>query len=191
LKTWQVFFKNFRRLYQMIITRLMLCFSRPAAVLLALFLIGNATGVFAAGGTPLRVGSNPPRVVLASLNGTTVRVPDDFRGKVIILHFWAGGCSSCKEEMPAMEKLYEMYGRKGLVILAVNVGQRKEVVRQLAKDAGITYPVLLDPDQKMAASYDVVGVPRTYLVDRKGIIRYKILGSASSETLKKQVLSLL
>ena len=52
---------------------------------------------------------------------------------------------------------------------------------------GITYPVLLDPDQRMAASYDVVGVPRTYLVDRKGIIRYKILGSASSETLKKQV----
>jgi cytochrome c biogenesis protein CcmG, thiol:disulfide interchange protein DsbE len=172
--------------------RSLLCFVRPASAgLFALFLYFSAFGSSTAEGAPLRVGDTPPRIKLANLNGSAVRIPDDFRGKVIILHFWAGGCSSCKEEMPAMEKLYEKYGRKGLVILAVNVGQRKEVVRQLAKDAGITYPVLLDPDQKMAASYDVVGVPRTYLVDRKGIIRYKILGSASSETLKKQLLSLL
>jgi peroxiredoxin len=169
----------------------MLSFSRKVAVLLALFLIGNANGVFAAGTTPLRVGSKPPRVALASLNGSTVRVPDDFRGKVLMLHFWAGGCSSCKEEMPAMEKFYRQYGKKGLVILAVNVGQRKDSVQKLAKEMGISYPVLLDPDQKMAKSYDVVGVPRTYLIDRKGVIRYKILGSASDATLKKQILSLL
>lgn len=175
----------------MILTRLMLSFSRKAAALLALFLIFTATGVFAANGAPLRVGNKPPRVALASLNGTTVRIPDDFRGKVLMLHFWAGGCSSCKEEMPAMEKFYRQYGKKGLVILAVNVGQRKDVVRKLAKEIGISYPVLLDPDQKIARNYDVVGVPRTYLIDRKGVIRYKILGSASDATLKKQILSLL
>lgn len=172
-------------------TRLLLFFSKPAAVLLALFLVADATGVFAAGGAPVRVGSNPPRVALASLNGTTVRVPDDFRGKVLLLHFWAGGCSSCKEEMPAMEKLYRQYGNKGLVILAVNVGQSKDIVQKLAREMGISYPVLLDPDQKMARNYDVIGVPRTYLVDRNGVIRYKILGSSSDATLKKQILSLL
>jgi cytochrome c biogenesis protein CcmG/thiol:disulfide interchange protein DsbE len=161
-----------------------------SALFFALILCFSASGVFAAGG-PLRVGNTPPRIKLIDLNGTAVRVPDDFRGKVVILHFWAGGCSSCAEEMPAMEKLYEKYRRKGLVILAVNVGQKKELVKRLVKDAGITYPVLLDPDRKMAEIYDVVGVPRTYLVDRKGVIRYKILGSASSETLKKQLLSLL
>jgi len=164
---------------------------RLTAAFFVLFLYGNTAGVPSASGAPLRVGNNPPRVALASLNGTTVRIPDDFRGKVLMLHFWAGGCSSCKEEMPAMEKLYRQYGRKGLVILAVNVGQRKDVVQKLVKEIGITYPVLLDPDQKIAGSYDVVGVPRTYLVDRKGVIRYKILGSASSATLKKQLLSLL
>jgi len=110
---------------------------------------------------------------------------------VLILHFWTGGCSSCREEMPAMEKLYGKYGRKGLVILAVNVGQRKETVQRLVKDLGVSYPVLLDQDRKMAGSYDVVGVPRTYMIDRKGVIRYKILGSASDEMLKKQILSLL
>jgi peroxiredoxin len=166
-------------------------FRLASAGLLALLFCLNSSGAFAAGGTPLRVGNTPPRIKLSDLNGSAVRIPDDFRGKVIILHFWAGGCSSCAEEMPAMEKLYEKYRKKGLVILAVNVGQRKELVKRLVHDAGISYPVLLDPDKKMADSYDVVGVPRTYLVDRKGIIRYKILGSASSETLKKQILSLL
>lgn len=164
---------------------------RLVAAFFVLFLYGNTAGVPSANGAPLRVGNNPPRVALASLSGSTVRIPDDFRGKVVIIHFWAGDCSSCKEEMPAMEKFYRQYGRKGLVILAVNVGQRKDVVQKLAKEIGISYPVLLDPDQKMSKSYDVVGVPRTYLVDRKGVIRYKILGSASEATLKKQILSLL
>lgn len=166
-------------------------FKMVIAVFFTLILYFSASAVFAAGGTPLRVGDTPPRIKLSDLSGAAVRVPDNFRGKVLILHFWAGGCSSCAEEMPAMEKLYEKYRRKGLVILAVNVGQKKELVKRLVKDVGITYPVLLDPDRKMAESYDVVGVPRTYLVDRKGVIRYKILGSASSETLKKQILSLL
>ncbi|MRR57531.1 MAG: TlpA family protein disulfide reductase [Deltaproteobacteria bacterium] len=161
------------------------------AVLLALVVFVNAPGVLAAGKAPLRVGDSPPKIALVNLNGSTVRIPDDFRGKVLILHFWTGGCSSCREEMPAMEKLYGKYGRKGLVILAVNVGQNKETVRRLAKDLGVSYPVLLDQDRKMAGSYDVIGVPRTYMIDRKGVIRYKILGSASDEMLKKQILSLL
>ncbi len=166
-------------------------FTLAIAAFFALILCFNASASFAAGGMPLRVGDSPPRIKLNDLNGSVVRIPDDFRGKVVILHFWTGGCSSCAEEMPAMEKLYEKYARKGLVILAVNVGQKKELVKRLVKDAGINYPVLLDPDRRMADNYDVVGVPRTYLVDRKGVIRYKILGSASSETLKKQILSLL
>jgi len=161
------------------------------AAFFALILCSSTFAAFAAGGTPLRVGDTPPRIKLSDLNGAAVRIPDDFRGKVVILHFWTGGCSSCAEEMPAMEKLYEKYRRKGFVILAVNVGQKKELVKRLVTDIGITYPVLLDPDRKMAENYDVVGVPRTYLVDRKGVIRYKILGSTSSETLKKQLLSLL
>ena len=166
-------------------------FRLAAAAFLAFILGSNAPGVFAAGKAPLRVGDSPPKIALTNLNGFAVRIPDDFRGKVLILHFWTGGCSSCREEMPAMEKLYGKYGRKGLVILAVNVGQRKETVQRLVKDLGVSYPVLLDQDRKMAGSYDVVGVPRTYMIDRKGVIRYKILGSASDEMLKKQILSLL
>jgi peroxiredoxin len=158
------------------------------ALLCQLFTVGTA---WTAGRTPLRVGDVPPKAVLSDLNGDAIRVIDDFKGKVIILHFWSGGCSSCRLEMPAMEKLYKQYGRKGLVILAVNVGQKKDVVKKWVKDLGISYPVLLDTDKKMADKYDVVDVPRTYLIERKGLIRYKILGTAPEEVIKKQVLSLL
>jgi peroxiredoxin len=167
---------------------------RFAAILLTMalfspFLVTDV--VRAAGGNPLKIGDPPPRITLKDLNGAPVRLPGDYRGKVVILHFWAGGCSSCKEEMPAMETLYSTYARKGLVILAVNVGQRKDTVRGLVRGLGISYPVLLDSDKEMAMKYGVVGVPRTYLVDRSGIIRYRIIGAASVEMLKKQVLSLL
>jgi peroxiredoxin len=145
----------------------------------------------AAGRAALKIGDAPPQISLPDLTGSTVRLPNDLRGKVVVLHFWAGGCSSCKEEMPAMETLYGKYGRKGLVIMAVNVGQRRNLVNELVQGLGISYPVLLDTGKSMARKYDVVGLPRTYLIDRKGIIRFKILGSASEEMLKKQVLSLL
>jgi len=145
----------------------------------------------AAGPRPLKIGDPPPGVSLKDLNGFPVRIPEDFRGRVMIIHFWTGGCSSCKEEMPAMESLSSSYGKKGLVILAVNVGQGKETVKRLVRGMGIGYPVLLDSGREMARKYDVVGVPRTYLVDRNGVIRYRILGAASPEMLKKQALSLL
>lgn len=167
--------------------------------LLKTALIGMAGLIFlfpssdswAAGRRPLKIGDRPPQVSLSNLSGSTVRIPEDFRGKVVVLHFWAGGCSSCKEEMPALDALYKKYARKGLVVLAVNVGQRKGTVNALAREMGISYPVLLDPDKAMGGKYDVVGVPRTYLVDRNGVVRFKILGSTTEEMLKKQVLSLL
>jgi cytochrome c biogenesis protein CcmG, thiol:disulfide interchange protein DsbE len=110
---------------------------------------------------------------------------------VVLLHFWAGGCSSCREEMPAMESLYTRYSSRGLTILAVNVGQRRDAVRALAAGLKLGYPILLDPDTAVAREYEVVGVPKTFILDRNGLIRYKIVGSASIESLTKLVQSLL
>jgi len=140
---------------------------------------------------PLRIGETPPHVSVADLGGRPLRIPDDVRGKVVILHFWASGCSSCREEMPAMESLCAKYNKWGLVILAVNVGQRKEAVRSFVEGLKMTYPILLDPDRKMAREYDVVSVPRTFIIDRNGLIRYKIVGGASMVLLNKMVYSLL
>lgn len=167
-------------------------FSRLSAVLF--FIVSLCLPIFsvsAADKSPLRVGDVPPLAALRDLNGTVVRVPTHFRGKVVVLHFWAGGCSSCREELPAMESLHATYGKKGLVILAINVGQRRDTVVQLVRSLGISFPVLLDSDREMAGRYDVYAVPRTYIIDRSGVIRYRILGSANVEMLKKRVLSML
>ena len=158
------------------------------ALLVPLFAAASAR---AAANAPLRVGDSPPRVEMAEIKGSVVRVPGDLRGKVAILHFWTGGCSSCREEMPAMEALYKRYAKKGLVILAINVGERKETVRNWIRDLGISYPVLLDTDGAVARKYEVVGLPRTFILDRKGLIRYKIVGETSEEILLKRIQGLL
>ncbi len=139
----------------------------------------------------LRIGNGVPPVTLSGINGAPVRIPDSLMGKVVILHFWQVGCSSCKLEMPLMDELYGRYRQKGLEVLAVNVGQKKENVKAFAAELGVSYPILVDADGKVAALLGVRDVPRTYVIDRKGIVRYRILGGATSETLKKLILSLL
>jgi cytochrome c biogenesis protein CcmG, thiol:disulfide interchange protein DsbE len=139
----------------------------------------------------LRIGSALPSVTLSGADGVPVRIPESIKGKVVILHFWQIGCSSCKLEMPALDELYKQYQRKGMVVLAVNVGQPKEKVRTFAAELGASYPLLVDPDEKGARLLGVTDVPRTYVIDRNGIVRYRIVGSATPETLKKLILSLL
>jgi len=141
-------------------------------------------------GAALRVGSTPSSITLPAVNGAPVRFPENVRGKVVILHFWQIGCSSCRLEMPAMDKLYREYRQKGLEILAVNIGQTKKDVRTFAVELGVSYPILIDEETKSAGLYGVTDVPRTYVIDRKGIVRYRIFGGASPELLKKLILSL-
>jgi cytochrome c biogenesis protein CcmG/thiol:disulfide interchange protein DsbE len=139
----------------------------------------------------LRIGDTVPSITLSALNGAPIRIPETLRGKVAVLHFWQIGCSSCRLEMPAMNGLYVKYQRKGLEILAINVGQRREMVKTFAGELGVSYPILIDTDGKSAALYGVTDIPRTYVIDRSGVVRYRILGGATPETLKKLVLSLL
>lgn len=138
-----------------------------------------------------RIGRTLPATVIPGLEGSPVRIPDAFRGKVAVLHFWQIGCSSCKLEMPAMDGLYRRYRDKGLAVAAVNVGQAREAVKGFAAELGVAYPILLDPEKKSTAAYGITDVPRTYILDRGGVVRYRIFGGAAPETLKKLVLSLL
>jgi peroxiredoxin len=139
----------------------------------------------------LRVGDPVPRVTMETLAGGTLAIPDAVRGKVTVLHFWSAGCSSCKEEMPALDALYRAYGGKGLAVLAINVGQKRDAVRQFLGTLRVSYPILLDPDRRVASAYEATGVPRTFILDRSGAIRYKIVGEVPEETLKKFLQSLL
>ncbi|PKN19136.1 MAG: TlpA family protein disulfide reductase [Deltaproteobacteria bacterium HGW-Deltaproteobacteria-6] len=160
----------------------------PVCRLAVLCLIGLLAAIPA--GAALRIGDVPPSITLRDVNGLPVRIPESVRGKVVILHFWQIGCSSCKLEMPAMDKLRNQYRQKGLEIMAVNIGQTKERVKTFAAELGVSYPLVIDEDKKSAGLYGVTDVPRTYVIDRKGIVRYRILGGASPELLKKLILGL-
>jgi cytochrome c biogenesis protein CcmG, thiol:disulfide interchange protein DsbE len=139
----------------------------------------------------VRVGDQLPSVVFPALVGEPIRVPDNLKGKVTILHFWQAGCSSCSLEIPALDQLYSKYRNRGLTVLAVNVGQQKDAVKAFAASLNVSYPILLDSDGKKSALYDVTDVPRTYIIDRSGIVRYRILGGASPAMLQKLALGLL
>jgi thiol-disulfide isomerase/thioredoxin len=140
---------------------------------------------------PVTIGDRAPQVMLSTVNGSSINVPDDIKGRVAIIHFWTEGCSSCMREMPEMESLYSAHKDKGLSIIAVNVGQEREAVEASIRNMKITYTVALDRDGKVSRKYQVSALPRTFFLDRNGVVRYNLFGEANEALLKQLVDKLL
>jgi thiol-disulfide isomerase/thioredoxin len=105
-----------------------------------------------------------------------------YKGKVVILNFWATWCPPCRKEMPSMETFYQRYKDKGLEFLAVDLGERVDAVQKFIASNGYTFPVLLDGDRKAGGLYGVVAIPTTFIIDRGGRIIGKIVGSTQWDT---------
>jgi peroxiredoxin len=108
-----------------------------------------------------------PEINLAAPDGKKIALKD-FRGKIVLLNFWASWCVPCREEMPAMEKLYQEFKDKNFVILAVAVKDRKQDAIDFVNELKLTYPIALDPDAKVGQEYGAWGLPVTYLIGPKG-----------------------
>jgi peroxiredoxin len=108
-----------------------------------------------------------PEINLATPDGKKISLKD-FRGKIVLLNFWASWCVPCREEMPAMEKLYQEFKDKNFVILAVAVKDRKQDAVDFVKELKITYPIALDPEAKVGQEYGAWGLPATYIIGPKG-----------------------
>lgn len=102
----------------------------------------------------------------------------DFRGRVVLLNFWATWCGPCKEEMPSMERLYQKHRAQGLVVLALSNDSEGSVARvaRFIKEGGFTFPVGLDPRLKVAALYGVRVLPSSLIIDRQGRVTHIALG---------------
>ena len=100
-----------------------------------------------------------------------------YRGKVVILNFWATWCPPCRVEMPSMETLYRRFSAQGLEILAVDIGEDASSVRQFIRNAGYTFPVMFDSDNRVSSVYGIEAIPTTYIIDREGKIVGRIIGS--------------
>jgi cytochrome c biogenesis protein CcmG, thiol:disulfide interchange protein DsbE len=138
------------------------------------------------GGAPkINIGSVAPTFSTTLMDGTAVRFPDDFRGKPVVIRFWADWCSSCEGELKDIEKVYRRYSAQGLVVLAVNAGQDQARVTDFIKRIGVSYPSLLDAKTAIARQYGVTGLPTTFYVGADGIIKAKVVGAADEAVFDK------
>jgi len=141
-------------------------------------------------GGETQVGKPAPDFHLKDIKGGEMTM-GGLKGKVVLLRFWSTRCPSCKEEMPGLEKGYKSLKDKGLEILAVNVEDSREVASNFAKEMGLTYPILLDEEQRVAGLYNVYGIPTSFFIDKEGIIKERVFGDMKEEAIKRVVLPLL
>lgn len=120
-------------------------------------------------------GKPAPDFTLPALDGKKIRL-SDLRGKMVFLNIWATWCPPCREEMPSMQKLHEHFKGKDFVMLTVSIDEKKEDVAAFVKELGLTFPVALDPEQKVTAGYGITGVPETFLIDKNGIVLHHLIG---------------
>jgi peroxiredoxin len=118
-----------------------------------------------------------PAFTLTAIEGAK-RSLDEFKGKVILLNFWATWCAPCRDEMPAMEALWRRFKGKEFTIIAV-AGDRGNMHRvgEFCRMNDVTFTVLLDPKGKVRNDYEVTALPTSYLIGRDGRIMGKILGA--------------
>jgi len=132
----------------------------------------------------LKIGVKAPDFELENLAGETVKL-SDYQGKKVILNFWATWCPPCKEEMPAMEKFYQKAG-DDVEILAVNIDPQYDV-KGFANKMGITFPILLDKNDKVNSTYSVMTIPTTYFINEEGLITNKYLTSMTVELMEQYI----
>lgn len=122
-------------------------------------------------------GEIAPDFTLKNLNGMEVNLKE-FRGKVVLLNFWATWCPPCRIEIPSMVELYKKYKDRGLEIIGVNLDKLgKSEVEKFSLEHKINFPVLLNPSGDVASLYGVVALPTTVFLDRDGKIKGRISGA--------------
>jgi thiol-disulfide isomerase/thioredoxin len=127
---------------------------------------------------------------LQDLNGKAIRL-SDYRGKPVLIDFWATWCPPCRASIPAIEKLYKTYSPKGLVVLGVSTDQGGwDYVKSFTAEYGMTYPVLKGDDD-VFSSYQVRTIPMIVLLDKKGEIVKRYLGFGGEDELEKEIKRLL
>jgi len=123
---------------------------------------------------------NPPfeakDFTLEDLRGSMVSLKD-FQGKIVFLNFWGSWCGPCRDEMPAMELLWQIFQDDDFVILAVDVRERRDEVSSFIEKNDYTFPVLLDLWGKVENIYSIRAYPTTFLIDGEGKVVGKALGA--------------
>jgi len=140
-------------------------------------ILSAAVFLAACGKTPqvATVGKPAPDFSLVDRQGRTWKL-SRLRGQVVFVNFWASWCPPCREEMPSMENLHRSLPADRFKMLSILYKDEPAAADTLAATLGITFPVLVDPGDKTGLAYGLTGVPETFIVDKKGVLREKFIG---------------
>ncbi len=149
-------------------------------VVLAIMILGRLRN------TDAWEGKRAPDFTLRDLAGNTVSL-SDFGDRVVMLNFWSAACPPCREEMPDMQTVFDELQEQGFEIVAVNVNDRPDVAERFLSDNGYTFTVVKD-DGQVSSAYEVQFIPKTFIIDREGIVRHMSVGAITEQELRDLVL---
>lgn len=138
-----------------------------------------------------RMGSAAPIIQLSILNGSErgkAASLEDYKGKLVYLDFWASWCGPCRQSLPIMNEIRNLYSDLGFEVVAVNVDEKLEDALGFLKKYPVNYPILLDPEGKMPKAYDIKGMPTAYLISKEGKIIHEHVGFKKSDRNKIEAL---
>ena len=155
-------------------------------------LMAAASWLVVPGVRALDAGAKMPEIGLNDLDGKPVNLAS-LAGKVVVLDFWATWCAPCKEELPVLQKLYQKYAAKGLVVVGVSVDKDAANIQSFLKKLSVSFPAVHDANHAVSGRYQPPRMPSSYIVDRKGIVRYVHGGYRASDAaeIEKQIVELL
>ncbi len=113
---------------------------------------------------------------------------ESLKGRVAVLNFWASWCyPACYEEAPLLERSSRVYRDREVVVIGIDIQDQDDQARQFVRDFGLTFPTGPDPGGKVSIDYGVYGVPETFFIDRRGVMRVKHVGSITDEVFRAHV----
>jgi thiol-disulfide isomerase/thioredoxin len=154
--------------------------TRGAALALAAIVSASLFSTALAAG--VKAGDTFPDLAAFKLEG---KLPEALQGKVVLVDFWASWCEPCKASFPIMEELHKKYGPQGLVLIAVNVDEKRSDMEAFLKKNAATFAVVRDAAQKLVEKTGIATMPSSFLIDREGRVRFAHSGFRGEETKKK------
>jgi peroxiredoxin len=134
----------------------------------------------------LAIGDPAPSVKLLDFRGNTVKFPDDFKGRVVLVRFWSVDCGFCnKDRLSALGHFHQKYKSRRFLPVAVNVGRVDANDERFKHFGQLGYPLLIDEYGLAARQFGVIGLPTTFVIDEEGILRAKKTGEAELGELEK------
>jgi thiol-disulfide isomerase/thioredoxin len=147
-------------------------------LLLTLALIGLPVADTQAADSHIRAISKPFPAHVFKLNDLDDNVVslEDFKGKTVIINFWATWCPPCRRELPSMQRAYTAYKKSNLIILGINVGENWETIAPFLSPYNIGFPILLDTDSSELTRWKAIGLPTSFVVNGKGMVTHRFTG---------------